>query len=153
MQTSLCHDKPLSNVSSITPALSALELSLPCEASLVSAGFPSPAEQESGKRLDFNSHFIKNPNATFYVKVSGDSMIERRIDNGDILLVDRSVEPKNGSIIIARLHSDFCVRVLRQTETQCWLEPANKKYKSIEITSEMDFEVWGCVILNLVRLT
>ena len=93
MDSSLCDFEPMvSNVVNLTPALTTTALALPCEVSLVSAGFPSPAEQESGKRLDFNSHFIKNPNATFYVKVSGDSMIDRRIDDGDILLVDRSVE-------------------------------------------------------------
>ena len=118
----------------------------------LSAGFPSPAENELGIRLDFNQYFIKHPAATFYVKVMGDSMIERRIDDGDILLVDRAIPAKNGRIVIARLHNDFCVRVLRQTETRLWPESGNKKYQPLEIMPEMDFEVWGTVILNLVRL-
>jgi DNA polymerase V len=145
------HCLVVSNVKAIRPAGAAAKLARPFVPVGISAGFPSPAESEMGIRLDFNKHFIKHPSATFYVQVIGDSMIERRIDHGDILLVDRVATPKDGSVIIARINADFCVRVLRVTDDGMWLDPANKKYKSIEITAEMDFEIWGTVILTLVR--
>lgn len=111
----------------------------------VPAGFPSPAEDYVEGRLDLNRHIIKHPMATFYVRVSGDSMIDAGIHPGSILVVDRAVEVDDGDIVIARINDELCVKRLRIQEGKIWLTPENQSYQPIEITEEMDFEVWGKV--------
>ena len=144
-------ENPVFNVTALYPASAATALALPFIVPHVSAGFPSPAENEMGIRLDFNQHFIKHPEATFFAQVSGDSMVDKRIDHGDILLVDRAITPKDGNIVIARIHSDFCIRVFRPTDEGVWLEPANKKYTPMFIPLESDGEIWGVIRLSLIE--
>ncbi|MFN7946539.1 MAG: translesion error-prone DNA polymerase V autoproteolytic subunit [Blastocatellia bacterium] len=141
----------ISNVTTPRRVSVRTRLSRPLFRSRVSAGFPSPAENEFGIRLDFNQRFIRNPSATYYVEVIGDSMIGRGINEGDILLVDRSVTCTDGNVIIARVLGDFCVRVFRTNGERVWLEAANPKYKPIEITPEMDFDIYGRVMVSIQR--
>lgn len=115
----------------------------------VSAGFPSPAEDYIEGQLDLNRHLIRHPVATFYVRVAGDSMIDAGIHPGSILVVDRAVEADDGDIVIARLNDELCVKRLRIDEGRVWLMPENIAYEPIEVTEEMDFEVWGRVMHSI----
>ncbi len=115
----------------------------------VQAGFPSPAEDYVEGRLDLNRYLIKHPVATFYVRVAGDSMIGAGIHPGAILVVDRAVEADDGDIVIARVNDELCVKRLRIREGKVWLVPENNAYDSIEVTEEMDFEVWGRVMHSI----
>lgn len=113
---------------------------------LVSAGFPSPAEDYVEGRLDLNRFLIKHPVATFYVRVSGDSMEGVGIHPGTILVVDRAVEADDGDIVIARINDELCVKRLRIQDGRIWLMPENDLYQPIEVIEGMDFEVWGRVM-------
>ncbi|HVF56248.1 MAG TPA: translesion error-prone DNA polymerase V autoproteolytic subunit [Pyrinomonadaceae bacterium] len=115
----------------------------------VSAGFPSPAEDYVEGRLDLNRHLIRHPVATFYVRVSGDSMIDAGIHPGSILIVDRAVEADDGDIVIARINDELCVKRLRIQDGRVWLIPENELYQPIEVIDGMDFEVWGRVMHSI----
>ncbi|HYH84988.1 MAG TPA: translesion error-prone DNA polymerase V autoproteolytic subunit [Pyrinomonadaceae bacterium] len=112
----------------------------------VSAGFPSPAESYIEGNLDLNRYLIKHPVATFYVRVSGDSMTGAGINAGSILVVDRHVEAEDGDIVIARINDELCVKRLRVRRGRIWLMPENDDYQPIEVIESMDFEVWGRVM-------
>ena len=118
---------------------------LPLFLESVSAGFPSPADDYLEGRLDLNDHLIRNPSATFFVRVTGDSMVDAGIYSGDILVVDRSLEAKDGNIVIAVIDGELTVKRLQRAKNKIYLLPENANYKPIEITSEMNFEVWGVV--------
>jgi len=115
----------------------------------VSAGFPSPSEGYTEESLDLNEHLIQHPASTFFVRASGDSMIDAGIYSGDILIVDRSLTPVNGSIIIAMLNGEFTVKRFEQTEVLPVLRPENENFKSIEISEEDEFMVWGVVTSSI----
>jgi DNA polymerase V len=112
----------------------------------ISAGFPSPAESYIEGHLDLNRYLIKHPVATFYVRVSGDSMAGAGIQPGSILVVDRVVEADDGDIVIARIGDELCVKRLRLRRGRIWLVPESDKYQPIEVIENMDFEVWGRVM-------
>ncbi len=111
----------------------------------VSAGFPSPAEDHIDRKLDLNELLIPHPTSTFFVRVSGDSMTNAGINNGDILVVDRSIEAVSGKIIIAVINGELTVKRLVKTDTTCRLVAENPVYSPIVITAETDFSVWGVV--------
>jgi len=112
----------------------------------VCAGFPSPAEDHLDIALDLNEHLIKHPAATFYIYAKGNSMEESGIYDGDIMVVDRSLEAANGDIVIAAIAGEFTVKHLSIKNKKNYLIPANKKYKATLITDEMDVQIWGVVI-------
>lgn len=118
---------------------------VPLFASPVKASFPSPAEDFIEAHLNLNDYIIKHPAATFFVRVEGTSMIRAGINSGDILVVDRSIEPKNGHIVIAVVNGEFTVKRIHKTETALYLMPENKRFNPILITEDMDFQVWGVV--------
>ncbi len=121
------------------------ELKRPLFLSEVPAGFPSPADDYIEQKLDLNRHLIKHPAATYFVRVSGDSMIEAGIHSKDILIVDRALEPKDKSVIIAVLNGELTVKRFRNIEGKVFLYPENKNYAPIPITEETNFENWGVV--------
>jgi DNA polymerase V len=125
---------------------------LPLSLSPVAAGFPSPADDFLDKRLDLNEYLIRNPPATFLVRVSGNSMRDAGIFDGDLLVVDKSLQPVSGSIVVAILHGEFTVKKLKMQGVKTYLVPANGQYQSIEVTPEMDCEVWGVVASVIRRL-
>ena len=112
----------------------------------VSAGFPSPAEDHMHSKLDLNELLITHPSATYYVRVVGDSMLEAGIVSGDLLIVDRSIEVKNNSIVVAYVDGEFTVKRFQKIFNKVYLKPENKQYKSIEIKKDMDSEVFGVVV-------
>ena len=114
----------------------------------VKAGFPSPAGDYLHESLDFNRDLIKHPEATFYGRVDGDSMEEAGICHGDIAVIDRSLEPRNGDVVVAYINNEFTIKYLDLTHKKdgyIELRPANKKYKPIRIDESDTFEVWGVV--------
>lgn len=113
--------------------------------SSVQAGFPSPADDFIEKKLDLNELLIKRPAATFFIRVEGRSMEEAHIYPGDILVVDRSLQAQDGAIVVAILNGEFTVKRLVKKPGQCFLVAENRTFPPIEITQEMDFQVWGVV--------
>ena len=133
----------------LTPVISK-KLELPEAVSKISAGFPSPAEDYIDRRLDLNEYLIQHPAATFFVRVTGESMIHAGINSGDLLIVDRALTPKNNSIVLAVLDGEFTVKRLTYRKDKVFLVPENDTYNDIEITGEMQFEVWG-VVTNVIH--
>ena len=119
---------------------------LPLFLSPIRAGFPSPADDYLDKKLDLNEHLIKHPASTFFVKVKGDSMIKVGIHSGDILVVDRSVDPKDKKVVVAIVNGEFTVKRVRNVKDKLYLFSENDDYPPIEIKEEFDFEIWGVVI-------
>ncbi len=110
------------------------------------AGFPSPADDFVELNLDLNDYLVDHPEATFFVRVSGDSMINAGIHQDDLLIVDRSLEPENDKVIIAIVNGEFtCKKFHKDSQGNIKLLPANKNYSPIEISENMDFQVWGVV--------
>tara|TARA_B100000959_G_C14898801_1_gene589958 strand:- start:496 stop:924 length:429 start_codon:yes stop_codon:yes gene_type:complete len=122
-------------------------ISLPLELSVspIEAGFPSPADDHLDIALDLNEYLIKHPSATFYIYVKGDSMINDGIYNGDIMIVDRAISPKSKDVVIAAIDGEFTVKRIHKKNNKIYLQPSNKNYKTICITNEMDFQIWGVV--------
>ncbi len=117
--------------------------------SQVQCGFPSPAEDYIETPLDLNEHLISKPAATFFVKAKGDSMIGAGIYEGDLVIIDRSKSALNNHVVLAVLNGEFTLKRLQKSRGQVWLHPENQKYKSIQITNEMDFQIWGVVTYTI----
>jgi DNA polymerase V len=121
--------------------------------SKVQAGFPSPAEGSMDTKLDLNEYLIDHPVATFFVRVAGDSMIEAGILENDILIVDRSITPIAGKIVIAVINGEFTVKRLKYINNQAYLAPENKNYTPIRIKTSSEGDevcIWG-VVTSVVR--
>ena len=116
----------------------------------VSAGFPSPSDNYLEGELDLNSLLINNPPATFFVRANGDSMIDAGINTGDILIVDKSLEPVNRDIVIAVLDGEFTLKRLLIKKDHIILQPENKNYAPIKIDDDRNFEIWG-VVTNIIH--
>lgn len=123
---------------------------LPVFLERVPAGFPSPAGDYMEGKLDLNEHLVKHPAATFFVRVTGDSMIDKGIHSGDLLIVDRSLDPKDGNIVIAVLDSELTVKQLEKRKGKLRLLPANKNYEPLEVSEQQSFEIWG-VVTNVIH--
>ncbi len=111
----------------------------------VSAGFPSPAADFTESNIDLNKELSKNPLATFYVKVNGNSMIDAGINDKDILVVDRSLEPRDNKIAVCLVDGEFTVKRIKLEKDCLFLLPENKNYKPIKITEENQISIWGIV--------
>ncbi len=111
----------------------------------ISAGFPSPADDFKEQRLSLDNELIKNKEATFFARVSGQSMIDAGLDDNDLLVIDRSLEPAHNKIAVCFLDGEFTVKRLKTIDNVLWLYPANKKYNPIQITDENNFVIWGIV--------
>ena len=120
----------------------------------IKAGFPSPAQDYLRESLDFNRDLIKHPEATFYGRVDGDSMIDAGICDGDIAVIDRSVEPQNGDVVVGYINGEFTIKFLDLTHKKdgyIELRPANKNYQPIRIDENDEFEVWGVVVWTIKK--
>lgn len=120
-------------------------LTRPFYLSRVAAGRPSPAEDDVDSTLDLNEHLVRHPDSTYYVEVEGDSMVASGIHDGDILIVDRSVEPAEGSIVIAALDGELTVKRIGRNGDALRLEPASPHHSPIEVSSDNDLVIWGVV--------
>jgi DNA polymerase V len=129
----------------IHPASVKKRLKLPLFLARIPAGFPSPADDYLDKNLDLNEYLIKKPSATFCVRVEGKSMVKAGIHDGDILIVDRSLEPVDEKIVIAVLNGGFTVKRIRKINGRIYLEPENDEFKAIELSEEADCQVLGVI--------
>ena len=118
---------------------------------MVSAGFPSPADDFLHGKLDLNEYLINNPSATYYVRVLGDSMANAGIASGSLLIVDKSIEASNGKIVVAFLDKEFTVKRIKKIKNKIYLKAENAGYENIEITSEMNFEIFGVVTHSITK--
>ncbi|MBW2408808.1 MAG: translesion error-prone DNA polymerase V autoproteolytic subunit [Deltaproteobacteria bacterium] len=123
---------------------------LPYFEAKVPAGFPSPAADYEENQLDLNKHLIKNPTATYFVRVSGDSMTGAGIYDGDLLIVDRSLEPKDKNVVIAVINGEMTVKRIRMRLKKVYLEPENENYAAQQVSEDSDFQVWG-VVTNVIH--
>ena len=121
------------------------QLELPLAGTAIAAGFPSPAEEYLDLALDLNKELVKHPAATFYARVKGNSMVDAGIQDGDLLVIDKALEPKEGSIAVCFLDGEFTVKRLAVRDDGVYLVAANAEFKPIRITEENDFLVWGLV--------
>ena len=121
------------------------QLDLPLAGTAIAAGFPSPAEEYVEIALDLNKELIKHPASTFYARVKGDSMVDAGIQDGDLLVIDKALEPKEGTVAVCYLDGEFTVKRLSVREEGVYLMPANAEFKPIRITEENNFLVWGLV--------
>lgn len=126
------------------------EQPLPLFATKIPAGFPSPADDYIETRLDLNRHLIKHPAASFFVRVQGDSMIGAGIYPNDLLVVDRSLEPIDGKVVIAVVDGELTVKRLKIRSQALVLAPENDKYPEIIIGEANDFRIWG-VVTNVIH--
>lgn len=117
----------------------------------VVAGFPSPAEQYQEQPLDLNELLVRRPAATFFVKVSGESMSGAGIHDGDLLVVDRSLRPASGDVIIAAVDGEFTVKTYRRDKTGVRLEPANTDFPVIRLKSGQELDYFGKVTACIHR--
>jgi DNA polymerase V len=118
----------------------------------VAAGFPSPAQDYIEETLDLNQHLISHPTATFFVIVEGYSMVNAGIYPGDILIVDRSLEPAHKKIVIAIVDGELTVKRLFSQKGKWFLAPENPEYEPLEITGDMSFKIWGVVTYAIHKM-
>jgi len=116
----------------------------------ISAGFPSPAEDFNEQRLSLDEELVKNKDTTFYARVSGQSMIGAGLDDNDLLVIDRSLEPANNKIAVCFLDGEFTVKRLRVSDGEVWLQPENPDYPIINITADNNFLIWG-IVTNVIK--
>ena len=125
---------------------------LPLFESSVPAGFPSPAEDHMEGGLDLNELMVRHPTATFFVRAAGDSMTGAGIHSGDILVVDKSLAPEPGNIVIAEVDGEFTVKRLRRDGRTVWLMPENEAFDPIVLGDGADLRVWGVVTFVVHRV-
>ena len=133
----------------IYSAQTATELELPLLPG-ISAGFPSPAADFVDISIDLNRHLIKHPSATFFGRVKGLSMKDAGIDDGDLLIIDKSIEPTDGKIAVCFVDGEFTLKRIKIEKDEVWLMPANEKYKPIVITKDNDLRIWG-VVTHIIK--
>ena len=119
------------------------EVELPFAEQGVRAGFPSPAQDFMENSIDLNRELIKHPASTFFARVCGQSMIDSGIGEGDILVIDKSLEPKNGDMAVCYVDGEFTLKYVKLSKNEIWLMPANQEFSPLKITSENEFMIWG----------
>lgn len=129
-------------------------LSIPFADAGIRAGFPSPAQDYLEESIDLNKELIEHPAATFYGRVIGNSMIDAGVEEGDILVIDKSIEAQDGDMVVGYLDGEFTLKYLDLSMKEAgviWLVPANKEFDRIKITKDNNFIVWGVVIYTIKK--
>ncbi|NHB70265.1 LexA family protein [Perlabentimonas gracilis] len=121
------------------------ELKLPLVNAYINAGFPSPADDYLESKLDLNKLLIQHPSSTFFARVRGNSMIDVGIHDGDILIIDKSLETKHNSVLVCFIDGEFTVKKIRKLNGDFYLMPENKDFEPIKIQKDSDFRLWGVV--------
>ncbi len=116
----------------------------------ISAGFPAPADDFNEQRISLDRELIKNKEATFFAKVSGQSMIGAGLDDRDLLVIDRSLAPEHNKIAVCFIDGEFTVKRLKVEADGIWLQPENPKYQPIKVTDETNFMIWG-IVTNVIK--
>ena len=143
---------PVSLVDEVAELVELKGRGLPLYGSRVQAGMPTMADDYMEGRIDLHDYVVQHPSATFFVRVQGDSMLGAGIHEGDILVVDRSLEAREGSIVIAVLDGDLTVKRLRRRNGRVELVPENEKYPVIQVGEEQEFRIWGVVTTVVHRV-
>ena len=125
---------------------------LPLMLENITAGFPSPAEDYIDLGIDLNEQLIQNPSSTFFLRVSGKSMTEAGIHDGDLLIVDRSLNAKPGQIVVAMLDGEFTVKQLTHHHGTTYLEASHPNYPSINLNNYGDVQIWGVAVYSIHNL-
>lgn len=125
------------------------ELLLPIADEGIKAGFPSPAQDFMDLAIDLNKELIKHPSSTFYGRVKGDSMIDAGIYDGDILVIDKSLDPTDGDMAVCYIDGEFTIKYIKIEKHIVSLIPANNHYKPIIVTPENEFLIWGIVTYSI----
>lgn len=125
------------------------ELALPLVDGGIAAGFPSPAQDYIDLKIDLNKELISNPTSTFYGRVKGSSMQDAGILDGDILVIDKSMEPQDGDTAVCYLDGEFTLKYIKMEPDAVWLVPANPKFQPIKVTEENHFCIWGVVTYSI----
>ncbi|NMA75410.1 MAG: translesion error-prone DNA polymerase V autoproteolytic subunit [Bacteroidales bacterium] len=133
-------------------AETAVDLALPVADEGIKAGFPSPAQDFMDLAIDLNEELVKHPSSTFYGRVKGDSMMDAGISDGDLLVIDKSLEPHDGDMAVCFVDGEFTLKYIKLEEKVIWLIPANKHYKPIKVTEDNDFLIWGIVTYSIKKL-
>lgn len=126
------------------------ELALPFVEAGISAGFPSPADDFLELTIDLNKELVKHPSTTFIGRVKGFSMQEADLKNGDLIMIDRSLNPSDGTIAVCVINGEFTIKRIKKGKDCIWLVPENKNYKPIKVTEDDDFSVWG-IVTNIIK--
>jgi DNA polymerase V len=129
----------------LSPALNPNRQALPLGAGRVAAGFPSPATDHVEQRLDLSEYLVLHPEATFFLRVKGDSMTGAGIHHGDLLIVDRSLSPASGRVVVATLNGELTVKRLHRSRGKMTLKAENPAYPDIAVNDEHEFQIWGVV--------
>lgn len=116
----------------------------------ISAGFPSPAGDFKQERISLDKELIKNKEATFFARVSGESMINAGLEDGDLIVIDRSLEPTNNKIAVCFIDGEFTVKRLQVKKNKIWLKPENTNYKAIEVKENNELIIWG-IVTNVIK--
>lgn len=132
------------NINIFTPQSNG-SMEIPLSEERVAAGFPSPADDYASTKLDLNRELIKNPASTFYARVSGLSMVDEGINDGDLLVIDKSLEPHDGSLAVCYIDGEFTLKRFERHDGYGLLMPANREFRPIKVTGENDFIIWGIV--------
>lgn len=117
----------------------------------IHAGFPSPAQDYLELSIDLNKELIKHPDSTFLGRVKGDSMADAGIGDGDILIIDKSLQPKTGDMAVCFIDGEFTVKYIKIENRVIWLVPANPAYHPIKVTEQNDFIIWGIVLYSIKK--
>ncbi|MDE6135375.1 MAG: translesion error-prone DNA polymerase V autoproteolytic subunit [Muribaculaceae bacterium] len=120
-------------------------VSLPFADAGIQAGFPTPAQDYITETIDLNREIVRHPAATFYGRVAGKSMIDEGIEPGDLLVIDRSLEPTDGDLAVCCLDGEFTLKRIRLRPGAVWLIPSNEEFDPILVTPDRQFEIWGVV--------
>ena len=126
-------------------------MALPFADQGIQAGFPSPAQDYLSESIDLNREIVQHPASTFYGRVSGESMIEDGIDPDDIIVIDRSLEPRDGDLAVCCVDGEFTLKRIKLEDDRVWLVPANESFDPILVTPENRFEIWGIVTYTIKR--
>lgn len=126
-------------------------ISLPIANEGIKAGFPSPAQDFMDIAIDLNKELIKHPASTFYGRVRGDSMIDAGVHDGDILVIDKSLEPRSGDMAVCFIDGEFTLKYIQIEKQLIKLIPANKNYPTLEVTPDNDFIIWGIVTYSIKK--
>ncbi len=136
----------------ICKADTSTDITLPMPESSISAGFPSPADDYIELSIDLNKELITHPSSTFFGRVKGYSMKDAGIEEGDILVIDKSLSPKSGSVAVCFIDGEFTVKRLKNIKNNLYLIPENPEFKPLKITNDNNFQVWGIVTYVIKKM-
>lgn len=127
------------------------KLSLPVADEGIKAGFPSPAQDFMEYSIDLNKELVRHPASTFYGRVRGNSMIDADVHDGDLLIIDKSLDARDGDMAVCCIDGEFTLKYIKITDKSIWLIPANEDFEPIQVTEENEFLIWGIVTYSIKK--